>query len=291
MGRIIDRRRVMGGESLPYDAEIEYLDSSGTQWVDTLITESQYIDIEGTYSNLGVQNGFWGVYNGVKYLEHQHDGFFYSDSNIGLLYTLGSTRTLVSVIGNEVYINRIKLGNVVRNPHTTAYTIPLFCLRTTNGTAIWKSKMRLWNFKIWDNNVLVRDYIPVRVGSVGYLYDKVSKQLFGNSGTGAFILGPDKGIVGNPVNINVKTHSTGSSDASLDVITEDGEPYNILYNTVISTPWTNEYIEVIYKQSIYSWQLYTTTPCLYDGQVYQSGDLIATWRYNETKDINIVGNI
>ena len=38
------------------------------------------------------------------------------------------------------------------------------------------------------------DIIPVRVGDVGYLYDRVSGQLFGNSGTGAFIVGPDKTI-------------------------------------------------------------------------------------------------
>ena len=41
------------------------------------------------------------------------------------------------------------------------------------------------------NDILVRDLIPVRVGNVGYMYDKVSGQLFGNSGTGNFILGPD----------------------------------------------------------------------------------------------------
>lgn len=38
------------------------------------------------------------------------------------------------------------------------------------------------------------DIIPVRVGDVGYLYDRVSGELFGNSGTGKFIVGPDKTI-------------------------------------------------------------------------------------------------
>ena len=40
--------------------------------------------------------------------------------------------------------------------------------------------------------VSIFDFIPVRVGSIGYMYDRVSGQLFGNSGTGAFIIGPDK---------------------------------------------------------------------------------------------------
>ena len=33
--------------------------------------------------------------------------------------------------------------------------------------------------------------IPVRVGQVGYMYDRVSKTLFGNAGTDSFVLGPD----------------------------------------------------------------------------------------------------
>ena len=36
------------------------------------------------------------------------------------------------------------------------------------------------------------DFLPVRVVTVGYMYDRVSGQFFGNAGTGAFIIGPDK---------------------------------------------------------------------------------------------------
>ena len=38
---------------------------------------------------------------------------------------------------------------------------------------------------------MLRDFVPVRIGNVGYMYDKVSKQLFGSIGTGQFILGQD----------------------------------------------------------------------------------------------------
>lgn len=51
---------------------------------------------------------------------------------------------------------------------------------------------RFYSGKIWDSSyALVRDFIPVRIDTTGYLYDNVSKQLFGNSGTGDFVLGPD----------------------------------------------------------------------------------------------------
>lgn len=52
-------------------------------------------------------------------------------------------------------------------------------------------KARIYGETIHTDGVLVRDFSPVRVGSVGYMYDRVSGQLFGNGGTGAFVLGPD----------------------------------------------------------------------------------------------------
>lgn len=56
------------------------------------------------------------------------------------------------------------------------------------------SNTRIYWCKIRENGVLLRDFIPVRVGDVGYLYDSVSGQLFGNAGTGSFVIGPDKTI-------------------------------------------------------------------------------------------------
>ena len=51
--------------------------------------------------------------------------------------------------------------------------------------------MKVYYFQIYEGNDLVLDLIPVRIGQIGYMYDKVSGQLFKNSGTGDFILGPD----------------------------------------------------------------------------------------------------
>lgn len=51
---------------------------------------------------------------------------------------------------------------------------------------------KLYSVKIINsNNEVLRDLIPVRRGDVGYLYDKVLGKLFGNAGTGQFILGND----------------------------------------------------------------------------------------------------
>jgi hypothetical protein len=58
-------------------------------------------------------------------------------------------------------------------------------------TSIIHAKIRL--FRLYTRSgALLRDMIPVRKDGVGYMFDRVSGQLFGNSGSGAFVLGPDK---------------------------------------------------------------------------------------------------
>ena len=52
---------------------------------------------------------------------------------------------------------------------------------------------RIYYAKFWRNGTLIGDFTPIRIGTTGYLYDRVSKQVFGNSGTGDFVLGPDVG--------------------------------------------------------------------------------------------------
>jgi hypothetical protein len=53
---------------------------------------------------------------------------------------------------------------------------------------------RIASFSVTDaaTGEKIQDLIPVRKDGVGYMYDKVSGNLLGNSGTGDFVIGPDK---------------------------------------------------------------------------------------------------
>ena len=57
---------------------------------------------------------------------------------------------------------------------------------------MYAAKAKVFSLRIFDTGTLVRDFIPVRVGTTGYLYDRASGALFGNDGTGSFGVGPDK---------------------------------------------------------------------------------------------------
>ena len=66
----------------------------------------------------------------------------------------------------------------------------LFGCYYEDGTRlVWTD--RISAFQVTKGDELILDLIPVRVGSVGYMYDRVSGTLFDNIGTGDFIVGPD----------------------------------------------------------------------------------------------------
>lgn len=203
MGRVIDRRRVMGGKKLPYDAEIEFLQSSGTQYIDTGIKVTSNPKAVVELMLVGTQGSdYWGnTYPGAY---ANTDGmfsayFFYGGISVwrygnqrkepGISFRVGLNVKFKLETGKKVILNdgeqEIEMSNdFVYSP--AQKNIDIFRSRETIYS-MWK----LYTFKLYDAGELVRDYIPVRVGTTGYLYDKVSGELFGNQGTGDFILGPD----------------------------------------------------------------------------------------------------
>ena len=87
-------------------------------------------------------------------------------------------------------VNGVNCGTNDTPLESMNYSTFVFC-RNLAGRADRKSKMRLHSFSIVRNGERILDYIPVRKGTVGYLYDRVSGKLFGNEGSGAFSYGSD----------------------------------------------------------------------------------------------------
>ena len=202
MGTIINRRRAMG-RSLPYDAEIEYLESSGTQWIDTnfvpnvnsaahIIWSPKEINFNGYFGSRSL--GYDGLYRfcGTAF----SNGAYFTFAMTYNTWPINRVALAVDAI-YDCYAENGKYiinGTEYNSDVLSYYQGSTFCLfRYYTGNYFYLSKMRCYVLKLYSNNVIVMDMIPVRVGTTGYMYDKVSGQLFGNAGTGAFILGPDKG--------------------------------------------------------------------------------------------------
>lgn len=210
-----------------YDAEIEYLEGTGVQYIDTEIIPTLQYSFECGFYYVSYDNvtdssatlfgcqSTWitesftllvtpsktGLYNcwGNKYTSiEKSTNTTYWNTLIGVWHTL-------EFKNKETYIDGIKKLSAVSNTSgEPTLSIHLFnCQRNGNPTFGKGSIKRISYAKIFnENGILLIDLIPVRIGSVGYMYDKVSDRLFGNAGTGSFVLGPDvagwPGVTGKP---------------------------------------------------------------------------------------------
>ena len=199
------RNALMAGKRLPYDAELEYLESTGTQWIDTGVKPTSDTQVEITYKQPAAQSnvtifGSRAAYNDRSYcIWTNANGYIRFDYSPTGRYSNANGPS--SVVGDFVVVKKNGRQNFVNGTEYTANTAATFtCVGNAylfainnNGTADFKLSAQISACKIYDaNDTLVRDFIPVRKGTVGYLYDRVSGKLFGNAGTGDFVLGPDK---------------------------------------------------------------------------------------------------
>jgi hypothetical protein len=188
-------------QALPYDAEVEYLESSGTQYIDTAyypntntIIDAKYMTEAGmspfsarwtgskTYDTFGVVSGSDGS---TSILFGRYSNSKYKKVNVSL-----SSPTTLNIGISQIEINETTYS-ISRATFNSSYPMWLFAMNNM-GSIYVAGTSRIYYIRIVDGNATVHDFIPVRKNGVGYLYDKVSGELFGNDGTGIFGIGPDK---------------------------------------------------------------------------------------------------
>ena len=175
--------------------EVEYIESTGTQYIDTGIyaTNKTLVNAKLYTENNGNRNWF----GGSAYTDN-NNFVFNSYSQKKLEYEYGSKNWYVSDVEDSIVgeIFTIKYGNGVikindkkivdlpTDSFVDTLTLTIFD-RNGNGGYI---DGRLYYFKIYEGNSLVRDFIPVLDNNnVACLYDKVEEKTYYNKGTGTFI--------------------------------------------------------------------------------------------------------
>lgn len=194
--------------------EVEYLESTGDQWIDTGIYPGNTTQTDISFMLRG--NTASTSYDCVAACEGNSVFYWISARNGStqdryLLNTSNSGATTVArtlnvrhnvsfnVVGNKAIVDGVtySLGSVA---NTCSTTLTLWGEHLYSNVS-YRSIARIYSVAITNRSTgtVLRDMIPVRVGSVGYMYDRISGQLFGNGGTGSgFILGPDKATWTNP---------------------------------------------------------------------------------------------
>ena len=210
-----------GWKAIP-GTRVEYLQSSGRQYIDTGIVPSAttnfdvgYMYIGGVgHTNagqviLGVRNDNGGVSKGflISSFRYNNNNVVNADSSlnngyvrlgddgVGTYYLPQQNNTYVSLKSDTtgyIYFNGVKLSEtpLTRIPYGVNFSIYLF--RLHHESIADYAVARIYYLKLYNDTTLVRDMVPIKdTNGVPCMYDFVSKQKFYNAGTGDFITGPD----------------------------------------------------------------------------------------------------
>lgn len=186
--------------------EVEYLESTGTQYINTGFIPSSKSKIELgvslTKSNSGGVNALYGSRenNSLQFWTYRDkaSGFQsrYGNGSVGYYSNdaLYNNKFLLVQDKNKSYIN-----NELKQINTTIEfqaTQPLFLFNVNNlGSPQnnYGSFMKIYSCRLSDNNIIIKNLIPCyRISdNVPGMYDTYNDVFYVNSGTGNFIIGPD----------------------------------------------------------------------------------------------------
>lgn len=196
-----------GGSRLPSGyTQLEYIQSSGTQYIDTGIKPNQdtSIEIEAIPSAVGetyLGEGFcpyaagvsnndsaFECYTSQDQYEFDYDGqiVYLATATVGDVLKINHSKNVVSltVNGADVYTQIFEYKSF-----ESPYTLTLFA---RHRASLVYSKGKIKKCKIKSGDTLVRDFYPAKSinGTIG-LYDLVNSAFYTNAGTGTFIAGPE----------------------------------------------------------------------------------------------------
>ena len=239
-------------------SELEYIQSSGTQYIDTGFKPNQdtrvLMDFEfmgsnptnaifgGRINNTDASFTLWAI-NGQIRTDYGAKQATISVSPSGRM-TIDKNKNVTTVKGSSV-------TQTTSSFQSTA-TLTLFAVnRATDGVDSRMISGKLYSCKVYDDGALIRDYTPVRSssGEIG-LYDEVNSVFYGNSGTGSFTAGPVIYLTPDPPTnldceiVNGSAHLSWSPSASEDVL-----GYKIYQNGVLvgSTPYVYPLFEFPFR--------------------------------------------
>ena len=179
--------------------EVEYIESSGTQYIDTGLQLTSNYSVELDYQitsipKLNERRGLFGAldaggvarYGSLVSPTTRKFEYGYGKGNTYYQTEIPTTnRYLLKQAKNEVYVDNDLIYTFPVDTFTMQSNAYLGSFNYTNYTPMLA---KYYSAKFWDGDLLVRDFVPcVRKadGKPG-MYDMVTKQFYINNGTGEF---------------------------------------------------------------------------------------------------------
>lgn len=192
--------------------ELEYIESTGTQFIDTgyIPNQDTRVVTEHYYTKIPNTKGF--VYGAGESATSKAFELYtwllpwnspYNNYNMSInppsesYYTSGK----IKVDKNKNAIQIIYSDGTIQSTQTSyntfsaPYTMYLFAIHRPSS-AFNSDCLRLCKCTIWENDVLIHDFVPCykKVNNEAGMYDRITRSFFGNAGTGNFIKGMKKDL-------------------------------------------------------------------------------------------------
>ena len=184
--------------------QVEYLQASGNQWINTeykpnsltgIKTKMQFDSIENNLS-ISFQAAQTDTSRFASFIWNKKLYFFYGTIKHITSYAIQANDVVEMDWdkNNIVYsVNGVRKPDVSLSEQTFSYNQPIYMFASNYlGREVTGERYgKIYYFQIYDNDILVHDFIPVLdKNGTPCMYDKVTKIFFYNQGTGDFIAGP-----------------------------------------------------------------------------------------------------
>lgn len=189
--------------------QLEYIEATGTQYIDSGITGHTGISVEANYMVTGLNGNAAtdGIIIGSSNSANQRMYIAVNGTADPFAWELGASNYKVKSFSSKFnYKYNIKVNwttqesalyiDGVATDISLAATnfdnsTNMYILARNKGGAQYFCHGRLYDMKIWDNGALVRNYIPaINENGVVGMYDSVGKNFYTSAGTGSFTPGP-----------------------------------------------------------------------------------------------------
>lgn len=211
-------------------SRVEYLETTGTQYIDTgYVPAGSGVQIGGELTILGYVTT--GSYLGIwtAYTSENANTFRIIRNNRTNNALLIFHNTKANGGGSPASFTMGQKYHFDFNDTDMKFGASTYSRSASQGTANTASikigaanvRCRFYSFYVFKDGVKVLDLVPVVYQGVGYMYDKVSDSLMGDSNGNNFTLGPEWST-NVPVATNAGSYTVAYKAAASDKYTESG---------------------------------------------------------------------
>lgn len=185
--------------------QVEYIKSTGTQYIDTgvLANENNSYKVKAQLTSAGASSQtVWGGRqnptsgsNQLSYLKNEGVYQFVCGHSAVTTNQLKWDTNIHTFYANKnvLYVDEKVVATALSGTITSKNNVYLFATNTAGQIGYNGGSLNIFYCKIWNNDILVRDYIPCyrKADNVAGLYDLVNGVFYTNTGTGEFNIGAE----------------------------------------------------------------------------------------------------